>query len=120
MSDRLKHIFPLLGKFLKVYEFNSEFPGIFVNIPFPESETVVVIVIVSSHCHRQYRISPLLLTTMVLELVGLLINDILIVVELLGKPVTGEKTIVELEPETGLSNWTLEDRTIRETIVPAA
>jgi len=56
----------------------------------------------------------------VLEVVGLLVKDILMVVVASGKPVTGEKTIVELEPETGLSNWTLEDKTDFETIVPVA
>jgi len=54
----------------------------------------------------------------VLELVGLLINDILIVVAALGKPVTGEKIIVEVEPLAGISNWILEGRTDFETTVP--
>jgi hypothetical protein len=54
----------------------------------------------------------LLLITIVLELVGLPINDILIVMGLSGKPVTGEKTMVELEPEVGMSSWILEDRTL--------
>jgi len=54
----------------------------------------------------------------VLELVGLLINDILIVVAASGKPVIGEKIIVELEPEAGMSNWILEGKTDFETTVP--
>jgi hypothetical protein len=41
---------------------------------------------------------------MVLETVGLLINDILTVKELSGKPVNGAKITVELEPEPGMSN----------------
>ena len=40
----------------------------------------------------------------VLEAEGLLINDILIVVETFGKPVTGAKIIVELAPLDGISN----------------
>jgi len=56
----------------------------------------------------------------VLELVGLLIKDILIVALALGKPVIGEKIIVELEPEAGSSNWVLEGRTDFETTVPPA
>lgn len=55
---------------------------------------------------------------MVLEFVELFINDILMSAEPFGKPLIGEKIIVELEPLAGLSNWSPDGKTLREATVP--
>lgn len=56
--------------------------------------------------------------TIVLETLELFIKDILIVVKVPGKPVTGEKINVELAPEAGMVNWIPLGKIVLETTAP--